>query len=70
MQVCAREGQDSMVLSILLHHIRSLPQGAPQQTMLLREAARQAQALPPPFAIPAIISALQVFHSLGNRHFG
>ena len=69
MQVCAREGQDSMVLSILLHHIRSLPQGAPQQTMLLREAARQAQALPSPFAIPALISALQVFDSPGNCHF-
>ena len=69
MQVCAREGQDSMVLSILLRHIRSLPQGAPQQTMLLREAARQAQALPSSFAIPALVSALQVFDSPGSRHF-
>ena len=55
-----------MVLSILLRHIRYLPQGAPQQTMLLREAARQAQALPSPFAIPALISMLQVTNSLGT----
>ena len=55
-----------MVLSILLRHIRSLPQGAPQQTMLLCEAARQAQALPSPFAIPALISTLQVFSSPGT----
>lgn len=49
-----------MVLSILLRHLRGLPEGAPQQTMLLHEAARQASGLPSTFAIPALISALQV----------
>ncbi len=66
MQVCAREGQDSMVLTILLRRIGSLPEGTPQQIMLLSEAARQAQALPSSFAIPALISALQVANSPGK----
>lgn len=60
LQVSRREGQDNLVFSILLHHMRGLPEGAPQQTVLLQEASRQASSLPTSFAIPALISALQV----------
>ena len=60
LQVCRREGQDSLVFSILLRHMRASPEGAPQQTLLLQEASRQAASLPAPFAIPALLSALQV----------
>ncbi len=60
LQVSRREGQDSLVFSILLHHMRGLPEGAPQQTVMLQEASRQASSLPTSFAIPALISALQV----------
>ena len=60
MQVCKKEGQDSLVFSALLKHIRKQKEGSPQQTMLLQEAARQASGLPASFAVPALISALQV----------
>ena len=60
MQVCQKEGQDSLVFSALLKHIRKQKEGSPQQTMLLQEAARQASGLPASFAVPALISALQV----------
>ena len=60
LQVCRREGQDSLVFSVLLRHMRGMPEGAPQQTLLLQEASRQAAGLPAPFAIPALLSALQV----------
>ena len=59
-QVCKKEGQDSLVFSALLKHIRKQKEGSPQQTMLLQEAARQASGLPASFAVPALISALQV----------
>ena len=55
-----REGQDSLVFSLLLRHMRGLSQGTPQQALLLWEASRQAASLPAPFAIPALTSALQV----------
>lgn len=48
------------MFSLLLRHMRGLPQGAPQQALLLQEASRQAASLPTSFAIPALISALQV----------
>ena len=48
------------MFSTLLKHIRKQKEGSPQQAMLLQEAARQALTLPASFAVPALISALQV----------
>lgn len=50
------------MLGILLHHARGVREGMPQQTVLLQEASRQAAGLPQSFAIPALVSALQVGH--------
>lgn len=48
------------MFSALLRHIRKQKEGSPQQAMLLQEAGRQASGLPTSFAVPALISALQV----------
>ena len=57
------------MFGMLLRHMRGLPEGAPQQTMLLQEATRQAASLPTSFAIPALLSALQVgLAGFGTSH--